>query len=188
MSQDLVVTVFGSSRPRPGDAIYEEARWLGRELAARGLTVCTGGYGGVMEAVSRGAREAGGHTIGITARVFRLAANPWVVEEIAVDSWQQRLLTLVERGRGYVVCAGGTGTLVELGVVWELRNKRLVEPRPCAILGPFWLPVIEYVVRAETGSSSEGAQGGWPDFCLARTPVEAAEHLAERLLPHRESG
>src|SRR5579885_3157700 len=91
-----VVTVFGSSRLLPGDPIYEEAQRLGYELARRGLTVCTGGYGGVMEAVSRGAREAGGHTIGITARIFALRANAWVAEEVVVETWQQRLFALIE--------------------------------------------------------------------------------------------
>ena len=56
MGGALVVTVFGSSRPHEGDADYEEARILGRCLAKHGFFVCSGGYGGVMEAVSRGAK------------------------------------------------------------------------------------------------------------------------------------
>ena len=52
-----IVTVFGSSRPRAGEAHYAQAQALGAELATKGLIVCSGGYGGVMEAVSRGAKE-----------------------------------------------------------------------------------------------------------------------------------
>ena len=53
-----VISVFGSSRPRPGDAEYADAQSLGTELARKGFVVCTGGYGGVMEAASRGERTA----------------------------------------------------------------------------------------------------------------------------------
>jgi len=56
------VAVFGSSEPQPGEVAYEAARGLGRALAGRGLIVVNGGYGGVMEASSRGAREAGAAT------------------------------------------------------------------------------------------------------------------------------
>ena len=62
-----IVTVFGSSRPPAGHADYEEARALGAALATRGFAVCTGGYGGTMEAASRGAKEAGGKVYGVTA-------------------------------------------------------------------------------------------------------------------------
>jgi uncharacterized protein (TIGR00725 family) len=65
-----IVTVFGSSRPREGDAEYTIARSLGAELTTKGFIVCSGGYSGVMEAVSRGAKEAGGRTLGITASFF----------------------------------------------------------------------------------------------------------------------
>jgi uncharacterized protein (TIGR00725 family) len=64
------ITVFGSSRPREGEALYREARALGAALAAKGFIVCTGGYGGTMEAVSRGAKEAGGQTLAVTAEFF----------------------------------------------------------------------------------------------------------------------
>ena len=62
--------MFGSSRPREGEADYEEARALGRALAENGFAVCSGGYGGVMAGVSRGAKEAGGKTYGVTAEFF----------------------------------------------------------------------------------------------------------------------
>ena len=70
-----IVTVFGSSRPREDHADYEQARLLGRALAEAGFAVCSGGYGGVMEAASRGAKEAGGKTYGVTAEFFKLKAN-----------------------------------------------------------------------------------------------------------------
>src|SRR5579863_9309347 len=146
-----IVTVFGSSRPREGDAHYAQAHALGAALAEKGLIVCSGGYGGVMEAVSRGAKEAGGHTLAVTAQFFKGRANRWVDKEIRVRTWQARLFDLIKRGHGYVSCPGGTGTLVELAVVWEMLNKGAMSRKPLVVLGDFWQPVIERVREVELG-------------------------------------
>lgn len=182
--EPAVITVFGSSRPQPGDADYEEARALGVELARRGFAVCTGGYGGVMEAASRGAREAGGRVLAVTAKFFRTPANRWVEEEIRVESCQERLFELIRRGAGYVACKGGTGTLVELAVVWEMLNKGVLPPRPFVVLGNFWRPVIERVREVEASGlpSSEAPASPWREagsrlIYEAATPADAAEYL-----------
>src|SRR5215813_7302616 len=91
-----IITVFGSSRPREDHADYEEARRLGRALAAAGFAVCSGGYAGVMEAVSRGAKEAGGKTYGVTAEFFKSAKlNRWVDVEVRKETWEERLFELI---------------------------------------------------------------------------------------------
>ena len=112
-----VVTVFGSSRPKAGEADYEEARALGTALAQRGFAVCSGGYGGTMEAASRGAKEAGGHVLGVTAEFFRARTNAWVDEEIRVSTWEERLFELVRKGDAFVACKNGTGTLIKLAMI-----------------------------------------------------------------------
>jgi uncharacterized protein (TIGR00730 family) len=177
-----VVTVFGSSRPAEGEAPYAEARALGRALAGAGFVVCSGGYGGVMEAVSRGAKDAGGRTLGVTASSFRSRANRWLDEEVRVTTWEERLFELVRRGEGYVACRGGTGTLVELAVVWEMLNKRVMPRKPFAILGGFWEPVIEHVREVEGLAESRrtGADGRLIRACAE--PDDAAIFLAEELL------
>jgi len=178
-----VITVFGSSRPAEGDPWYEEARALGRALAGAGLAVCSGGYGGVMEAVSRGAKDAGGRTLGVTASFFGGRANRWVDEEVPVASWQERLFELVRRGDGYVACRGGTGTLVELAVVWEMLNKRVMPRKPFAVLGDFWQPVLDRLREVEGGEGSAygEAQGALVHACAE--PADAAKFLAHALLP-----
>jgi uncharacterized protein (TIGR00730 family) len=188
MSALHIVTVFGSSRPTEGDVEYEQARELGWALAAKEFTVCTGGYGGVMEAVSRGAKDAGGRTIGITAKFFRAQANRWVDQEISVDTWQARLFELVRRGHGYVACKGGTGTLVELAVVWEMLNKGVMEGKPFVVLGDFWRPIVERVREVEVPErpSSEVTAGPWLEansriIQVVATPAAAADFLARRL-------
>lgn len=172
-----VVTVFGSSRPVAGDAHYVEALELGAALAAKGLAVCSGGYGGVMEAVSRGAKENGGRTLAVTAEFFKSSVNQWVEEEIRVRTWQERLFKLVERGHGYVACPGGTGTLVELAVVWEMLNKGAMKRKPLVVLGDFWQPIIERVREVELGHVSRWGERDEPLVHAASSPADAAEYL-----------
>jgi len=151
VNSEKIITVFGSSRPREGDAEYEEARELGRYLAQRGLAVCSGGYGGVMEGVSRGAKEAGGTTYGITAEFFHRQANNWVDNEIRMKTWDERLFELIRLADGFVVCKGGTGTLAELAMVWEMLNKSVIPGKPIAVIGDFWQPILDRVREVEQG-------------------------------------
>ena len=167
----IVITVFGSSRPQPGSDAYETAQALGAALAKSGFVVANGGYGGTMEATARGARAAGGTTIGVTAETFRSKANSWIEKEIRVQDWQARLFKLIELGAGYVVLPGGTGTLVELSVVWEWVNKRFIGPRPIVLLGGYWHPVIDAVAQGEIWNHSP--------LLRAATPAEAAILLAK---------
>ena len=176
-----IVTVFGSSRPRESDPGYVEARQLGAALAEKGFVVCSGGYGGVMEAVSRGAKEAGGSTLAVTAKFFRSHANRWVDEEFSVKSWQDRLFELIRRGDGYVACAGGTGTLVELAVVWEMLNKSVITGKPFVALGDFWRPIVDRVREVEEGHPSSWGEANERLVHFAPTPAAVAEYLLGRL-------
>lgn len=176
-----IITVFGSSRPQEGDPHYLIAQELGAQLGRRGFTVCSGGYGGVMEAVSRGAKDAGARTLGITTEFFSAHANAWIDEVIAVKTWQERLFALVECASGYVACPGGTGTLVELSVVWEMLNKRVMPPKPFVIVGDFWQSIIERVREVETGHKATWGEGGARLIHFAQDPAHAAEYLSSQL-------
>jgi hypothetical protein len=183
-----IITVFGSSRPRDGEGDYQQARELGRELAARGFRVCSGGYGGVMEAASRGAKESGGSTLAVTADFFRREANSWVDEVSAMVTWQERLFELIRLGEGFVACKGGTGTLVELAVVWETLNKGVMQGKPFVVLGEFWMPIIERVREVEADHNSRWSEAVGRLVHVALTPADAAEHLARRLRPAGSPG
>ena len=183
---EKIVTVFGSSRPREGDAEYEEARALGKVLAQRGLAVCSGGYGGVMEGVSRGAKEAGGKTYGVTAEFFNREANAWVDTEVRVKTWEERLFELIRLADGFAVCKGGTGTLVELAVVWEMLNKSVMAGKPITVVGDFWQPILDRVREVEQGPrpSTEGPVWGEANGNVvhsAASAEQAAAYLAKRL-------
>ncbi len=182
MAKEFVVTVFGSSRPREGAADYEEARTLGRALAKHGFSVCSGGYGGVMEAASRGAKETGGKTYGVTADFFKNAkVNAWVEEEVRMKTWEERLFELIRRADAFVACKGGTGTLVELAVVWEMLNKSVMNAKPCAVLGDFWAPVLDRVREVELGHPAPWGEASGRLVYVAATPGDVANHLTAKL-------
>jgi len=115
---------------------------IGSELGRSGFKICNGGYGGVMAASARGAKEAGASTIGVTTDFYKSKANPWIDKEIKLPTPIDRLLMLVELGEVYVVLKGGTGTLLELACVWEFINKNFVKEKPIVVFGDFWTPVI----------------------------------------------
>ena len=171
-----VITVFGSSAPLPSSPAYQLAHDLGRAIAAAGWALCNGGYGGTMEAAACGAVEAGGHTIGVTCSRFgRGGPNRYIQQEIPTFDLLARLNTLVRLGNAYVVLPGGTGTLLELALVWELLNKRLVRrAAPFILLGDHWTPLVE-LVRREQRDAQEPR--------LATTPAEVIAHIRQAQLP-----
>jgi uncharacterized protein (TIGR00730 family) len=179
---EKIITVFGSSRPREGETDYEDARSLGHVLAGAGFAVCSGGYGGVMAAVSRGVKERGGKTYGVTAEFFAASrANEWIDVEVRVPSWQDRLFELIRLGHGFVACKGGTGTLVELAVIWEMLNKSVIQSKPFAVLGNFWEPIIERIREVELAHKAPWGEAGGRLVHRAANPAEVASYLTDKL-------
>ena len=179
---ERIITVFGSSRPRENEAEYQQALELGRSLGEAGFAVSSGGYGGVMEAVSRGAKDAGAKTYGVTAEFFKAPLNGWVDTEIRMKTWQERLFELVRMAHGFVACKGGTGTLVELAVVWEMLNKSVISGKPMVVLGDFWTPILERVREVELGPASQWGEANGKLVHTMATPREAREFLQRALL------
>ena len=134
------VTIFCGSQPDAHD--YEEAYRLGKLLGAAGHTVLTGGYIGGMEAVSRGAVEAGGHTIGITCEEIEkwrpVAPNPWVKEERRFACLRDRLFALIESSEAAIALPGGAGTLTEIAMTWNHLLTESIRPRPLILVGTGW--------------------------------------------------
>ncbi len=141
------ITVFGGSQPKEGDASYAEAYELGKLLALAGHTVLTGGYIGTMEAVSRGAFEAGGHVIGVTCadiEVWRaVKPNAWVKEERRFATLQERLNELVLACDAAIALPGGPGTLTEVALTWNMMIVNSIPPKPLILTGAGWRSVME---------------------------------------------
>jgi uncharacterized protein (TIGR00730 family) len=138
------VAVFGSSRRDQNGPLWAEAHALGRVLATAGHAVLSGGYGGSMGAVSRGAFECGGHVIGVTCAAFDpVPCNEWLTEEVKAPTLMARLATMIERADAFVALRGGIGTLSEVTLVWSLLQTRELRGTPLILLGSDWRALID---------------------------------------------
>lgn len=146
------ISIFGGSQPQPGSPAYEEACRLGKLLAEAGHTVLTGGYIGTMEAVSRGAAEAGGHVIGVTCdeieRWRPVGVNRWVKEERRQPTLLARLEALIAGCDAAIALPGGPGTLTEIALTWNLMIIESLPARPLVLVGEGWQAVFEQFFRS----------------------------------------
>ncbi len=136
-----LITVFGPSECKEGDAVYQRAYELGTLLADNGFAVVNGGYEGVMEASSKGAYEHQGATVGVTANVYfnrGKVMNKFVKKELRVSSAVDRLMELISLADAYVACGISPGTIVEVSFVWDYFLKGFIEQKPLILLGSEW--------------------------------------------------
>ncbi len=176
---EIVISVFGTGRAKTGAPAYVLAEQVGRALARAGFAIANGGYSGSMLAAAQGAAQAGGTVIGVTCSAFKNSvANEYVTREIVTCSLEERLSTLVELGQGYVVLPGGTGTLLELATVWELKNKGFLDRgKPIVLAGEFWRPLVDQMAKDDPACIKYVA--------FAESAEQAADLLRKAL--HHES-
>jgi uncharacterized protein (TIGR00725 family) len=173
------VAFFGSSTTKPNDAQWTTAVELGEGLARAGFAVMNGGYAGSMEAVSEGARRAGGEVIGVTVSLFNFRpANPHLTHREDTQTLLERLDYLVHVASAFVVLEGSVGTMAELFLTWNLLA---VDGRPQAPLvclgGPY-----ESFVHAVTAPGLV-----LPDLArfveVAKDPADAVARISSALSP-----
>lgn len=174
-----LVGVFGSSTARPGSPEWREASALGRALGTAGLGVITGGYGGLMEAVSAAAAESGGPVVGVTApAVFpgRDGPNRFLTEEHPAEDLVARIGILTDRAAALVALPGSLGTATELLVAWNLAFVApfsRVPPKPVVVVGEP-LGGVAREIAARTGADLSL-------LALVATGEEAAAVVRARL-------
>lgn len=142
-SSEKIVTIFGGSKCTEDSPEYVEAQRLGSRLAEAGFTICTGGYLGIMEAASRGAREKGGRVLGIVMNQFKSEPNRFLTDKVATDHFYDRLQNLITRSVGFVAMRGGMGTVTEVSLVWNKLTTGVIGRRPLVLVGDCWTPVVE---------------------------------------------
>ncbi len=141
------VTVFGSARFAEGHRYYELARDLGRGLAEAGYNVITGGGPGIMEAVNRGAKEAGGLSLGCNIQLpMEQKPNPYLDHFIEFEHFFIRKVMLVKYSSAFVVMPGGFGTLDEAFEVITLIQTEKLDAFPIVSMGhEFWSKLAEFI-------------------------------------------
>ena len=139
------VTVFGSARFKEDHPYYDLARRVGSALAGMGFTVMTGGGPGIMEAANRGAKEAGGRSIGCNIKLpMEQAANPYVDEVLTFTYFFVRKVMLVKYSYAFVVMPGGVGTMDELFEAVTLIQTKKISSFPVVLMGvSYWRPLLD---------------------------------------------
>jgi len=156
------VTVFGSARFQEDHPYYALAREIGRRLAQAGATVMTGGGPGIMEAANRGAKEAGGYSIGCNIKLpVEQAPNPYLDRWVTFRYFFVRKVLLVKYSYAFVIMPGGFGTLDELFEAVTLVQTKKIESFPLILVGTeYWRPLLDFVqgtlVRAGTIAPEDG--------------------------------
>jgi len=144
--ENIRVTVFGGSKPKEGKIAFQDALNLGTLLGQAGFTVLTGGYIGTMDAVSRGASEAGGHVVGVTCDEIEswrpVAPNSWINEELRFPTLKKRLYALIDNCDAALALPGGIGTLQEIIVMWAQLQIGGCNPKPLILIGEGWEKTI----------------------------------------------
>jgi uncharacterized protein (TIGR00730 family) len=141
------VTVFGSARLKEDQAYYAIAREIGRGLAELGFTVVTGGGPGIMEAANRGAREAGGRSIGCNIELpAEQKPNAYLDRWITFRHFFVRKVMLVKYSYAFVALPGGFGTLDEIFETATLIQTHKIQNFPLVLVGrDFWRPLTDFV-------------------------------------------
>ncbi len=170
------VSIFGSSRIRRGDPIYDEVKKLSYELAHMGIDIVTGGGPGLMEAANSGAIEG---QIESHARSFGLAihlpseeqSNPFVDKVFRHRTFFSRLHHFVRLSSAFIVFPGGIGTSLETFMVWQLLQVKHMKEHPLILVGTMWNGLIDWI----RGTMVERGLVSPPDLDVVKVVASAEE-------------
>ena len=135
MKQEKYISIFGSYKPKKEDEEYSAAYKLSFELTKKGYIIKNGGGPGIMEASTLGAKDAGGESIGYILDFYSRYGITENKNTVVCNSLFKRLQLLIENSSAFILFSGGTGTLAELALVWELMNKGLLNKFPIICYG-----------------------------------------------------
>ena len=177
------VTVFGSARFKDGHPYYALARELGGKLARAGFTVMTGGGPGVMEAANRGAKEAGGYSVGsnITLPVEQ-KPNGYLDRWVEFRYFFVRKMLLEKYSYAFVAMPGGMGTLDEIFETSVLIQTGKMKEFPFVLMGKsFWAPLVGYL-RDELVAAGTIDARDVDRWLVTDSPDEAVEVIRDRAM------
>jgi hypothetical protein len=141
------ISVFGSARVLRDTPEYDQARAVGAGLARAGYAVITGGGPGIMEAVNRGAVDAGGVSVGLGIELpFEQGLNPWVDIGVHFRYFFARKTMFVKYARGFIVLPGGFGTMDELFEAMTLVQTQKVTAFPIVLVDSgYWRGLLDWL-------------------------------------------
>jgi len=172
------VTVFGSARYAPEHPLYALGRATGSCLASCGFTVMTGGGPGLMEAANRGAKEAGGESVGCNIKLpMEQKPNPYLDKWVEFHYFFVRKVMLVKYSYGFIALPGGFGTLDEIFETLVLMQTGKINHFPLVLMGKeFWQPLLDYIRHNLVAAATISAED--PNLLMVTdSPQEAAKYI-----------
>jgi len=141
------VSIFGSTRVKPEDEVYQKAERIGQLLAENGFGVITGGGPGVMEAANKGASLAGGKSIGINIELpLEQAPNPYTNLNLTFHYFFVRKVMFIKYAVAYIILPGGFGTMDELFESITLIQTHKIKPFPVILMGSkYWKGLLDWI-------------------------------------------
>lgn len=181
------VSIFGSARTKPGDKYYELGVQTSKELVKRGFGVITGGGPGIMEAGNKGAKEAGGLSVGLNINIpHEQGSNPYIDHDklVTFDFFFVRKVMFTKYAQGYVVLPGGFGTLDELFEALTLIQTDKSVKFPVILMGStFWGGLVDWL-RETMLAAGNISESDLDLFKICDDPAEAAQLLADFYKDH----
>ena len=186
---DETVTVFGSARFSEGHPSYQLARDAGSTLAQAGFNVMTGGGPGIMEAANRGAREAGGRSVGCNIQLpIEQIANPYLDLQLDFEHFFVRKVMLVKFSCAFVIMPGGFGTLDEIFETLNLIETSKIQRFPLVLMGEeYWHEMNDFVQDKllPAGAISPGVTD---QLLLTDDPGKMVEHIRSGIITSKNHG
>ena len=143
------VTIYGSARIRATDELYTQTEEIARRLGEAGFSIVTGGGGGVMEAASKGALEAGVASVGLNIELpEEQAANIYTTKLLTFNHFFVRKVMLVKYATAFIIIPGGLGTLDELTEVLTLMQTHKIKPFPVILFSSKYWQGFLYWLRS----------------------------------------
>lgn len=188
------VTIYGSARLKPDDALYVQTEEIARRLGKLGFSIISGGGPGIMEAANKGALEAGVQSVGLNIELpEEQAANPYTTKSITFHHFFVRKVMLVKYATAFVIMPGGLGTLDELTEVLTLMQTQKIKPFPVALFdGKYWKGFLDWLRNCTLASGFVSEE----DFDLLRlcdTPDEVIDtvqqwHIKQKVVGRKAVG
>jgi len=152
------VAILGSGTISSEAEDYQNAYQIATKLGQIGLTIMTGGYGGIMEAASKGGYDAGVNVIGVTTEKRQpLQPNVWLKQNIHYPTVDERLRHLVEQADGYVVMQGRTGTYFEVHEIITRLATGAMSAKPIVLWTDYWISTIQSLKNKKNFDNSVDA-------------------------------